>query len=97
MRTVTDRPRALVVRSQKEEAAAIRIAVQDAGTGIAPQDLERVFEPFYTTKPDGMGMGLAISRSIMEAHGGRLWAAANDAQGATFQFTLPADDGHQPA
>jgi C4-dicarboxylate-specific signal transduction histidine kinase len=94
MKAVTDRPRALRIRAQPHEAGTVLVAVQDAGTGIAPQDLERVFEPFYTTKPDGMGMGLAISRSIMEAHGGRLWAAANDAQGATFQFTLPADDGN---
>src|SRR5882724_9044504 len=89
MRGVTDRPRALLVRSQPEEAEAIRIAVQDAGTGIAPQDLERVFTAFYTTKPAGLGMGLAISRSIVEAHGGRLWATPNDGPGATVQFTLP--------
>ena len=89
MRGVTDRPRALLVRSQPEEADAIRIAVQDAGTGIAPQDLERVFTAFFTTKPAGLGMGLAISRSIVEAHGGRLWATPNDGPGATVQCTLP--------
>jgi PAS domain S-box-containing protein len=89
MRTVTDRPRALIVRSQPEEAAAIRVGVQDVGPGIAPQDLERIFTAFVTTKPEGLGMGLAISRSIIEAHGGRLWATANDGPGATVQFTLP--------
>ena len=92
MRGVTDRPRALIVRSQKEEANAIRVAVRDAGTGIAPQDLERVFTAFFTTKPAGLGMGLAISRSIVEAHGGRLWATPNVGPGATLQFTLPTGD-----
>jgi signal transduction histidine kinase len=86
---VTDRPRALLVRSQKEEAAAIRVAVQDAGPGIAPQDLERIFTAFFTTKPAGLGMGLPISRSIIEAHGGRLWATPNAGPGVTVQFTLP--------
>ena len=89
LRGVTNRPRTLLVRSQPEEAAAIRVAVQDVGTGIAPQDLERIFTAFVTTKPEGLGMGLAISRSIIEAHGGRLWATANDGPGATVQFTLP--------
>ena len=89
MRTVTDRPRALVVRSQPEETATIRVSVQDVGTGIAPQDLERIFTAFVSTKPEGLGMGLAISRSIIEAHGGRLWATPNDGPGATIQFTLP--------
>jgi signal transduction histidine kinase len=94
---VTDRPRALLVRSQPEEAAAIRVAVEDTGVGIDSQDLERIFTAFVTTKPEGLGMGLAISRSIIEAHGGRLWAAANDEQGATFQFTLPIGHGNQQA
>jgi signal transduction histidine kinase len=62
--------------------------VQDTGIGLDEQSLERVFEAFYTTKPEGMGMGLAISRSIVENHGGRLWAVPNDGPGATFQFTL---------
>jgi PAS domain S-box-containing protein len=89
MRAVTDRPRALIVRSQPEEAAAIRVAVQDAGVGIDSQDLDRIFTAFVTTKPEGLGMGLAISRSIIEAHGGRLWATPNAGPGATVQFTLP--------
>jgi signal transduction histidine kinase len=71
------------------------VAVQDSGSGLDPQSLERLFEPFYTTKPEGMGMGLAISRSIIEAHGGRLWPAAHSDDGATFQFTLSTEDGHQ--
>jgi signal transduction histidine kinase len=89
LRGVTDRQRALIVRSQPEEAAAIRVGVQDVGPGIPPQDLERIFTAFMTTKSDGLGMGLAISRSIIEAHGGRLWATPNDGPGATIQFTLP--------
>jgi signal transduction histidine kinase len=65
------------------------VAVRDTGHGLRPESLPRLFEPFYTTKPDGMGMGLAICRSIIEAHGGRLWADANEPRGALFQFTLP--------
>jgi len=64
--------------------------VQDAGTGFKPGEMERLFETFYTTKAHGMGMGLAISRSIIEAHGGRLWAEPNQGPGATFSFSLPA-------
>jgi PAS domain S-box-containing protein len=89
LRGVTDRPWVLLVRSQPEGAAAIRVGVQDTGPGIPPQDLERIFTAFVSTKPDGLGMGLAISRSIIEAHGGRLWATPNDGPGATIQFTLP--------
>jgi signal transduction histidine kinase len=66
------------------------VAVQDSGIGLAAESLEHLFDAFYTTKPSGMGMGLAISRTIIEAHGGRLWATANDGHGATFQFILPA-------
>ena len=89
MQTVTDRPRELIIRSQIEERVAIRIAVQDAGVGLDPQDLDRIFTAFVTTKPEGLGMGLAISRSIIESHGGRLWATPNAGPGATVQFTLP--------
>jgi PAS domain S-box-containing protein len=96
MRGVTERPRALIVRAQPEEDAAIRVAVEDAGVGIAPQDLERLFTPFFTTKPEGMGLGLAISRSIVEAHGGKLWATPNLGPGVTVHFTLPTADGSQP-
>ena len=65
------------------------ISVQDSGPGFDPKSLEHLFDAFYTTKPQGLGMGLAISRSIIEAHGGRLWATANAPHGAVFQFTLP--------
>lgn len=81
--------RALQIRSSREGANAIRIEIRDAGTGF--KDPERLFEPFFTTKENGMGMGLAICRSIVESHGGRLWAENNEGKGATFIFTLPVD------
>jgi C4-dicarboxylate-specific signal transduction histidine kinase len=69
----------------------VRVGVRDTGPGLSPESLSRLFEPFYTTKPEGMGMGLSICRSIVEAHGGRLWATACEPRGALFQFTIPAD------
>jgi C4-dicarboxylate-specific signal transduction histidine kinase len=69
----------------------VRVEVRDTGPGLSPESLSRLFEPFYTTKPEGMGMGLSICRSIIEAHGGRLWATPREPQGALFQFTIPAD------
>jgi PAS domain S-box-containing protein len=86
---VSDRSREIVVAAVEEPAGKISVAVRDSGIGIEPQNLERVFETFYTTKLRGIGIGLSISRSIIEAHGGRLWAARNDGAGTTFQFTLP--------
>jgi len=67
------------------------VSVQDSGPGIDPKSLDHLFEAFYSTKPKGLGMGLAISRSLIEAHGGRLWGTANTPRGAIFQFTLPID------
>ena len=92
MSAVRDRPRLLRIRTDQPEASAVRVAVQDAGVGVDPQQAERLFQAFLTTKPNGLGMGLSISRSIVEAHGGRLWATPNDGPGATFQFTLPVED-----
>ena len=89
MQAVTGRPRELWIRSQRPDADTVLVAVQDAGIGLDPQQMARLFDAFFTTKPGGMGMGLAISRTIIEAHGGRLWATPNDGPGATFQFTLP--------
>ena len=89
MASVTDRSRELFIRSRQHESDKVLVAVQDSGIGIDRQNLEKIFDAFYTTKPQGMGMGLAISRSIVENHGGRLWATANEDRGATFQFTLP--------
>jgi predicted ATPase/signal transduction histidine kinase len=88
-----DGPRELMVRSGTDDSRRVLVAVRDSGPGLDPQSLERLFDAFYTTKPHGLGMGLAISRSIIEAHGGRLWATANEGRGATFQFTLPTGDG----
>jgi len=68
------------------------VAVRDSGPGLNPESLNHIFTAFYTTKPQGLGMGLAICRSIIEAHGGRLWATVNEDRGATFQFTLPTAD-----
>ena len=84
-----DGPRELLVRSGTDESRRVLVAVRDSGPGLDPQSLEPLFDAFYTTKPHGLGMGLAISRSIIEAHGGRLWATANEGRGATFKFTLP--------
>ena len=89
MATVDDRPRELVIRSQAHENDQVLVAVQDAGVGIDPRHVGELFDAFFTTKPAGMGMGLSISRSIIEGHGGRLWATPNPTSGATFQFALP--------
>ena len=83
-------PRELLVRSGTDESKQVVISVQDSGPGFDPKSLEHLFDAFYTTKPQGLGMGLAISRSIIDAHGGRLWAIPNDGPGVTFQFTLQA-------
>jgi len=88
MNTVTDRPREMLIRSSPHESDKVLVAVQDSGVGIDPANLAKVFDPFYTTKSQGMGMGLAICRSIIENHGGKLWAAANEGAGASFQFTV---------
>jgi PAS domain S-box-containing protein len=88
MGSLTDRPRELLIRSARNHREVF-IQVQDSGEGLDPQQAERIFQPFFTTKPEGIGMGLAISRSIIESHGGRLWAESSS-KGALFQFTLPA-------
>jgi len=82
-------PRELLISSGADGPKGVVVVVRDSGVGLDSKSLDRLFEPFYTTKPQGMGMGLAICRSIIEAHGGRLWAAANTPHGAVFQFTLP--------
>jgi C4-dicarboxylate-specific signal transduction histidine kinase len=89
MSAVENRERDLVIRTQRGERDEVRVAVRDSGIGFDPLDVERIFAAFHTSKPGGMGMGLAISRSILEAHGGRLWATPNADLGATFQFILP--------
>jgi signal transduction histidine kinase len=89
MSGVDERPRQLLIRSEREEGDRVRLSVQDRGVGFDPQAMDRLFEAFYTTKNDGMGMGLSVSRSIIERHHGRLWAAPNDGPGATFSFSIP--------
>jgi PAS domain S-box-containing protein len=89
MSVVDDRPRQLVIRTERDEGDRVRLAVQDAGVGFEPQGVDKLFEPFYTTKSGGMGIGLSVSRSIIESHHGRLWAAPNDGPGATFSFSIP--------
>jgi PAS domain S-box-containing protein len=90
MATVTDRARVLLIRTQQHDSGQVLVAVEDTGVGIEPDSLGRLFSAFYTTKPDGMGMGLSICRSIIETHGGRVWASRNSGPGMTFQFTIPA-------
>jgi C4-dicarboxylate-specific signal transduction histidine kinase len=93
MTSVSDRPKLLTLRTQPENKAQIRVSVQDSGVGLNEDVMRRLFEPFFTTRAKGMGMGLSISRSIIEAHGGRLWAESNGSGGASFHFTLPSEDG----
>jgi PAS domain S-box-containing protein len=92
MNTITERPRTLLIKTAKHAEGAL-IRVQDSGRGFDPEQAERIFEAFFTTKPEGIGMGLAISRSIVEAHGGRLWAMPGSANGAVFQLILPEVEG----
>lgn len=89
MSTVDDRPRELLIRTERDEGDRVRLSVKDAGVGFQPQAADRLFEAFHTTKNDGMGIGLSVSRSIIESHHGRLWAAPNNGPGATFAFSIP--------
>ncbi len=92
MNTVEESKRVLTIcgrRETRDGMLGALLSVQDSGTGLKPEEMDRLFEAFYSTKPQGMGMGLAISRSIIEAHGGRLWAEPNQGSGATFLFSLP--------
>jgi signal transduction histidine kinase len=91
--TVTDAARVLCVRSEVHDGGGVIVSVADTGTGIGSQELERIFNPLFTTKSGGMGMGLSICRSIIEAHDGKLWVTPNKPEGTVFQFMLPSDDG----
>ena len=90
MALVSDRPRELLIRSRADTAGQVLVEVGDSGTGIDPEHAAQLFNAFFTTKAGGMGMGLSICRSIIEAHGGRIWASPNAGPGTIFQFTLPA-------
>jgi signal transduction histidine kinase len=90
MQSITDRRRELVIRSRQDETRQVLVAVTDSGVGISAENADRLFNAFFTTKSGGMGMGLSICRSIIEAHDGRLWATSDVSLGATFRFTLPA-------
>src|SRR5437588_6756419 len=92
MQSVTDRPRELVIRSRQDETHQVLVSVTDCGVGISAENADRLFNAFFTTKSGGMGMGLSICRSIVEAHGGRLSASGNEGPGATFQFVLPVHE-----
>jgi signal transduction histidine kinase len=89
MSMINDRPRDIALRTQCDDGERVRLSVTDVGVGFTPQTADKLFEAFYTTKSDGMGIGLSVSRSIIEAHHGRLWATANIGPGATFSFSLP--------
>jgi len=91
---VDDRPRQLLIRTEREGGDRVRVTVRDAGVGIAPQGMDKLFDAFYTTKSGGMGIGLSVSRSIVERHHGRLWVEPNDGPGATFAFSIPRNLEH---
>ncbi|WP_249165633.1 sensor histidine kinase [Bradyrhizobium sp. AUGA SZCCT0431] len=91
MSCLDDGPRELRISTNTDTSNGVLFAVRDTGPGLDPTSEDRLFEAFYTTKPDGMGMGLAICRSIIETHGGRLWVTANEPRGTVFQFTLPPE------
>jgi signal transduction histidine kinase len=91
-----DEPRVLSIKSDIH-AGGVKVSVADTGSGLGSHDIDRIFDPLFTTKSDGMGMGLSICRSIIEAHDGRIWAAPNKPQGSVFEFVLLADGGtHEP-
>jgi signal transduction histidine kinase len=96
MESVTDRPRELTIQSGQDDGRQVRLTVTDSGVGFVPEQAERMFSPFFTTNSGGMGMGLAICRSIVEAHEGRLSAYRNEGPGATLQFSLPLHDEDAP-
>ena len=92
MSGVSEGSRGLLIGTGKDASGGVLVAVQDSGPGLKPESFEHLFDSFYTTKPGGMGMGLSICRSIVEAHGGRIWATPNAGPGITVQFALPIND-----
>jgi K+-sensing histidine kinase KdpD len=96
MATVVDHTRVVTIQTQEHEAHDVLVVIRDAGIGMAPESLDRLFSPFYTTKPEGLGLGLSICRSIVEAHGGQIWAARNAGPGMTFKCAGTKRLGHLP-
>jgi signal transduction histidine kinase len=96
MSTVDDRPRDLLIRTERQDGDSVQLSVKDSGAGFDPRTMAKLFEPFYSTKDDGMGVGLSVCRSIIENHQGRLWAAPNDDAGATFLFSIPRQGPDPP-
>jgi signal transduction histidine kinase len=96
MRTVEDRPRQLAIHTLCGENDWVHVTMQDSRIGFESRDIEKLFDPFYTTKQGGMGIGLSLCRSIVEGHRGRLWATPNEGYGATFSFSIPAGQWDQP-
>jgi signal transduction histidine kinase len=90
MSTIDDRPRDLLIRTEPDDNDRVRLSVSDVGIGFEPQATDKLFEAFYTTKDEGMGIGLSVSRSIIERHHGRLWAMPNSGPGVTFSFSVPS-------
>ena len=90
MGTVNDRPRQLLIKTAQDADDRVRVTVRDTGVGLDVENMNKLFDAFYTTKVEGMGIGLSVSRSIIEKHHGRLWAEPNDGPGATFSFSIPA-------
>jgi signal transduction histidine kinase len=97
MSAVDGGPKAVLISTVNSESDGVVVAVRDSGLGLDPANIERIFNAFYTTKADGLGMGLSICRSIVEAHGGKLWATPGAPRGAVFQFTLPAEQDQHVA
>jgi signal transduction histidine kinase len=93
MTPVVDRPRLLLVRTESDNSDYVRLTVRDSGVGFDPRIADQLFESFYTTKDEGMGIGLSVSHSIIAAHRGRIWAAPNDGPGSTFAFSIPRESG----
>ena len=91
MLSIEDRPRELLIQTERDATDAVRLSVIDAGVGFRPEVADKLFDAFYTTKNDGMGIGLSVSRSIIDAHHGRLWATTNGGPGATFSFSIPCN------
>ena len=89
MQSTADRK--MLIKTELESGGEVQVTVEDSGSGIDPKDIDKIFSSFFTTKIEGMGMGLSICRSIIESHGGRLWASPGHSRGAVFQFTLPLD------